>query len=121
MKPYLRFAKGLLTKLDSELRIHDVCPGTDMSEDVRYFLDRPRVTNELHAVGPFLLAGLEVLKLEKSKDASEFHVREGLPNVHAENRRGRGSTCCLSGGRYYGGRRLARDDAGLAARAIPES
>jgi unsaturated rhamnogalacturonyl hydrolase len=56
--------KGLRSKLDSQLLIHDVCPGTGMSEDVRYFLDRPRRIGELHAVGPFLLAGLEVLTLE---------------------------------------------------------
>lgn len=55
---------GLRSKLDSQLQIHDICPGTDMSEDVRYYLDRPRRTGELHAVGPFLLAGLEILTFE---------------------------------------------------------
>jgi rhamnogalacturonyl hydrolase YesR len=60
--------KELLTKLDSQLKIRDVRPGTDMSGNVRYCLDRPRRAGELHGIGPFLLAVLEVLKLERRKD-----------------------------------------------------
>jgi rhamnogalacturonyl hydrolase YesR len=59
--------KGLQGKLDAQLQLRDVCPGTDMSEDVRYYLNRPRRTGELHAVGPFLLAGLQMLTLENRK------------------------------------------------------
>lgn len=54
---------GLLTKLNENFQITDVCPPTDISEDVNYYLKRERVVHDQHAIGPFLLAGASYLKL----------------------------------------------------------
>jgi unsaturated rhamnogalacturonyl hydrolase len=56
---------GLQTKLTDKNQLKDVCVGTDMSEDVQYFFKRPRVTHDLHGIGPYLLAAGEVIKLNK--------------------------------------------------------
>ncbi|WP_304064412.1 glycoside hydrolase family 88/105 protein [Pedobacter glucosidilyticus] len=57
--------EGLQTKLTKDFKIKDTCPPTDMSEDVQYYLNRSRITHDQHAIGPFLLAGAELLKLNK--------------------------------------------------------
>ncbi|MBD0401739.1 glycoside hydrolase family 105 protein [Flammeovirga sp. EKP202] len=54
--------KGLLTKVNSDFQITDVCPPTDMSEDVDYYLKREHVLHDQHAIGPFILAGAAYLK-----------------------------------------------------------
>ncbi|MCJ8209006.1 glycoside hydrolase family 88 protein [Mucilaginibacter sp. RS28] len=64
-KTGMRGWRGLKTKITSGLEIKDTCPPTDMSEDLSYFLNRPRVTDDQHAIGPFLLAGGEVLKARR--------------------------------------------------------
>jgi rhamnogalacturonyl hydrolase YesR len=55
--------KGLLTKVNENYQIKDVCPPTDMSEDVDYYLKRERVLHDQHGIGPFLLAGATFLKV----------------------------------------------------------
>lgn len=52
---------GLQTKLTDDFQLRDVVPGTDMRDDPDYYLNRPRVTHDPHAIGPFLLAGAELL------------------------------------------------------------
>jgi rhamnogalacturonyl hydrolase YesR len=61
----LRGWKGLQTKLTDRNQLKDVCVGTDMSEDLKYFLKRPRVTHDQHGIGPYLLAAAEVIKIKK--------------------------------------------------------
>jgi len=56
---------GLQTKLTDKNQLKDVCVGTDMSEDVKYFFDRNRVTHDQHGIGPYLLSAAEVIKLKK--------------------------------------------------------
>ena len=53
---------GLQGKLTEDFRLRDVVPGTDMRDDPQYYLDRPRLTHDPHVVGPFLLAGAELLR-----------------------------------------------------------
>ena len=55
---------GLQTKLTDKNQLKDVCVATDMSEDVQYFLKRPRVTHDQHGIGPYLLAASEVLLIK---------------------------------------------------------
>jgi len=52
---------GLQTKLTDDFKLRDVVPGTDMRDEPQYYLDRPRLTHDPHVVGPFLLAGAELL------------------------------------------------------------
>ncbi|CAA6677643.1 MULTISPECIES: glycoside hydrolase family 105 protein [unclassified Lentimonas] len=54
--------KGLQTKVNDQYEIIDVCMATDMSDDLNYYLKRPRIIHDQHGIGPFLLAGAEYLK-----------------------------------------------------------
>jgi len=56
---------GLQTKLTDSNQLKDVCVATDMSETVKYYFQRPRVTHDQHGIGPYLLAASEVIKLKK--------------------------------------------------------
>jgi rhamnogalacturonyl hydrolase YesR len=58
---------GLQTKLNDKNQLIDVCVGTDMSENIQHFLERPRVTHDQHGIGPFLLAAAEEIKLKSNK------------------------------------------------------
>ncbi|ESQ87575.1 hypothetical protein ABAC460_19810 [Asticcacaulis sp. AC460] len=49
---------ALTARLTMEGLLPDVCVGTGQSQDVQYYLDRPRVTGDLHGQAPMLwLAG----------------------------------------------------------------
>jgi unsaturated rhamnogalacturonyl hydrolase len=56
---------GLQTKVNDQNEITDVCMATDMSDDIHYYLDRPRKIHDQHGIGPFLLAGAEYLKAQE--------------------------------------------------------
>lgn len=70
-KSYLEAGKkgwqGLLSKVNDKYEITDVCMATDMSDDINYYLKRPRILNDQHGIGPFLLAGAEYLKANKKQ------------------------------------------------------
>jgi len=46
--------EGLKTKLTPEGLLSDVCVGTGQSQDASYYLERPRVTGDLHGQAPLL-------------------------------------------------------------------
>lgn len=59
--------KGLLTMVNEDYKIINVCPPSDISEDPNYYLKgarAPRIHDQ-HGLGPFILAGAEYLKLTK--------------------------------------------------------
>lgn len=55
--------QGLLTMVDEDYKILNVCPPSDISEDPEYYLNgrAPRVHDQ-HGIGPFILAGVEYRK-----------------------------------------------------------
>jgi hypothetical protein len=55
---------GLQTKLTEDNQLKDVCPATGMNPSLKHYLERPRVTHDLHGIGPYLLSAGEVLKLK---------------------------------------------------------
>jgi unsaturated rhamnogalacturonyl hydrolase len=57
--------KGLLTKVTADGQLKDVCIGTNMDEDIEFYYTRPTELNDTHGIGPFLLAGTEMIKAEK--------------------------------------------------------
>ncbi len=63
----LRGWAGLQTKLSDDFQLRDVVPGTDMRDEPEYYLNRPRVTHDPHAIGPFLLAGAELLRDQNTR------------------------------------------------------
>ena len=60
--------KGLQTKVNDEFQLTGVCPPSDISEDLDYYLKgkAPRVHDQ-HGIGPFILAGAEYIKAKKAK------------------------------------------------------
>ena len=56
---------GLLQKITQNHEFEGVCVGTHFSDDTNYYLSRPTITNDRHVMGSFLLAGVEILELEK--------------------------------------------------------
>ena len=69
-KSYITIAQngweGLGKKVTPEGELQDVCIGTNIAEDIRFYYDRPRETNDTHGLGAFLLAGTEIV-LAKDK------------------------------------------------------
>jgi rhamnogalacturonyl hydrolase YesR len=45
---------GLCRKLDASGALQDVCVGTNARNDTQYYLDRQRVTGDLHGQAPML-------------------------------------------------------------------
>lgn len=68
-KSYLTIAKdgwqGLTTKITADGQIQDVCIGTNIAENIRFYYDRPKQLNDTHALGALLLAGAELIRAEK--------------------------------------------------------
>jgi len=59
--------KGLTTKITADGQLQDVCIGTNMDTDIKFYYTRPTELNDTHGLGALLLAGTEVLKAEKKK------------------------------------------------------
>ena len=53
---------ALTTYVDGEGRLREVCVGTGQSRDVQYYLDRPRVTGDLHGQAALLWLAAEMLE-----------------------------------------------------------
>lgn len=56
--------KALMSKVSDDGDVVDVSGSTDIG-DVAYYLKRPRVQGDLHGFGPFLLAGGEMIRLQR--------------------------------------------------------
>ncbi len=57
--------KGLSSKVTANGEVEDVCIGTNMEEDIRFYYNRPKELNDPHVLGAFLMAGTEMIKAEK--------------------------------------------------------
>lgn len=58
--------EGLGRKVTADGQVQDICIGTNIAEDIRFYYTRPRETNDTHGLGAFLLAGTEMI-LAKDK------------------------------------------------------
>lgn len=56
---------ALRAKVTADGDIVDVCGSTDVG-DVNYYLHRPRLQGDLHGFGPFLLAGSEIIRMQRA-------------------------------------------------------
>ncbi|NHA02316.1 glycoside hydrolase family 88 protein [Mucilaginibacter sp. HC2] len=59
--------KGLLAKITPDGQLQDVCIGTNMDTDIKFYYTRPTELNDTHGIGALLLAGAEMLKAERKK------------------------------------------------------
>ena len=53
--------EGLGRKVTADGQVQDICIGTNIAEDIRFYYTRPRETNDTHGLGAFLLAGTEMV------------------------------------------------------------
>ena len=53
---------ALAQKVTADGQVTDICIGTSIEEDIRYYYNRPRETNDAHGLGVFLMAGAEIIK-----------------------------------------------------------
>jgi len=59
--------KGLLTRITADGQLQDVCIGTNMDTAIKFYYTRPTELNDTHGLGALLLAGTEMLKVERKK------------------------------------------------------
>jgi len=57
--------EGVLSKIHPDGQVEGVCVGTGVSDDLVSYYRRPAPLNDVHGIGPVLLAGTEVLRLPK--------------------------------------------------------
>jgi len=60
----LRGWEGLKTRLNKDYQLESVCKGTSMRNDLSFYYRRPQVLNDKHALGSFILAGIEMMRKE---------------------------------------------------------
>jgi unsaturated rhamnogalacturonyl hydrolase len=53
---------ALAKKVTTDGQIPDICIGTSIEEDIRYYYTRPVALNDTHGLGAFLMAGAEIIK-----------------------------------------------------------
>lgn len=53
--------QGLARKVTADGQLQDICIGTNIEENIRFYYNRPRETNDTHGLGAFLLAGTELI------------------------------------------------------------
>jgi unsaturated rhamnogalacturonyl hydrolase len=58
--------KGIITKIDKEGAVLDVCAQTGISDDLVFYYKRPAPFNDFHATGTIMLAGIEIMKLKEN-------------------------------------------------------
>ncbi|MGN6181346.1 MAG: glycoside hydrolase family 88/105 protein, partial [Mucilaginibacter sp.] len=69
-KSYIAIAnegwRGLAGKVTSDGQLQDVCIGTNIDDAIRFYYTRPAELNDTHGLGPFLLAGTEMIRYERA-------------------------------------------------------
>lgn len=57
--------KGIKRNVQQDGQVKNICMGTGISANISYYYNRPTPLNDIHGLGPVLLAGIEVMKLPK--------------------------------------------------------
>ncbi len=57
--------KGILTMVDEDYMVHGITVGTNCTEDISYYLERPTALNDCHGLFPVICAAIELDKMEK--------------------------------------------------------
>lgn len=59
--------KGLVARIQNDGQVQDICIGTGIEDDIKFYYERPTELNDLHGLGAVLLAGIEITKAESAK------------------------------------------------------
>jgi rhamnogalacturonyl hydrolase YesR len=54
--------EALAKKVTPDGQVPDICIGTSIEEDIRYYYTRPTALNDTHGLGAFLMAGAEMIR-----------------------------------------------------------
>jgi unsaturated rhamnogalacturonyl hydrolase len=65
--------KGVTSKVTADGQLQDVCIGTNMDEDIKFYYTRPTELNDTHGLGAFILAGTELIKFEKRSKIDNYN------------------------------------------------
>lgn len=57
--------KGIVSKIQADGQVEDICIGTGISDSIVYYYSRPTQLNDIHGLGAVLLAGIEAIKFDK--------------------------------------------------------
>lgn len=67
-KGYLSIAingwDGLTAKINTHGQVEDICTGTGIQDNLKFYATRPAILNEIHGLGPVILAGVEIIKAQ---------------------------------------------------------
>ncbi len=55
--------KGIASQITQEGAVTNICMGTGIGDDIKFYYDRPAPYNDIHGLGAIFLAGIEVNKL----------------------------------------------------------
>ncbi|MDR0572867.1 MAG: glycoside hydrolase family 88 protein [Tannerella sp.] len=58
--------RGILTQITPAGAVTNICEGTGIGDDIKFYYDRPAPFNDIHGLGSIFLAGIEVSKLLKN-------------------------------------------------------
>lgn len=56
---------ALARKVTPDGQVPDICIGTSIEEDIRYYYNRPKELNDTHGLGAFLMAGAEMIRAKE--------------------------------------------------------
>jgi unsaturated rhamnogalacturonyl hydrolase len=74
-KSYISIAKegwkGVASKVDQQGGIFDICIGTGISDAVSFYYKRPVPYNDVHGIGPVIMAGAEMVKYNKASSLAK--------------------------------------------------
>lgn len=56
---------GIKTMIIADGKVKNICKGTGTNTSLKYYYNRPTPLNDIHGLGPVILAGVEVMKLKK--------------------------------------------------------
>ena len=73
-KNYLSIAKdgweGVVSKINPDGQVRDVCIGTNAAENIRYYYTRTTPLNDSHGLGPVLLAAMEMVRASRNDQST---------------------------------------------------
>jgi len=68
-KSYLSVAfngwKGLITRIQPDGQVRDICVGTGIEDNIKFYYERPTELNDVHGLGAVILAGIEIMNSER--------------------------------------------------------
>lgn len=59
--------KAISSSIEADGTVHNICVGTMSSEDVNYYMNRPKIDNDSHGIIGLVFSAIEVDKLLKKK------------------------------------------------------